>query len=638
MTSPDTFVFISHASKDSEFVRKLVTDIEKRNIPCWLSSRDIEPGADYQHAIVTAMSACAAMLVVFSSNANVSKEIAKELAVASARSKPIFPVRIEDIMPTGTLEYQMSNAQFIDLFHNYADSLDRLCLALGRQLSGSSVLPTAMVRGRGRRLPLFAGVAAGALVVIGGFGFVLHEATRPSLSVSQPPRQPVQVAAAPTSVSGSPPRPATAPDASVAPAPTVRAPAPAAPPPPVPASSPPQPVVAVPTTAPALPDARSSPPASPVAPETVARIAAMQPNYREAAIQSAVVGSDSQFTYDQANQLLSDTSQYTRQSILLAILPHLPTPLTAPVAAQFLRDTENYRIDTLQRMSGRLADTLSGDDIALLLGDTGQNARSEGVRLLVEHAPGPITVPQALKLLDETGNYWTSTLSYIVPRLVRPLGGADLSRLLGSTAQNSRLDAIHALLPVMAETLSPAEVNALLDGLDNYRVSGIQTIVRHLPSDMSIAETSTILSETTQNLRLSAIDLLVPHMKKGLAGKDLRPVLDETDNYWTSAVHDLVSVLDRPQSAADVEALLGDTSQNSRLQALSSLRGVLPLNVTATDAGRMLAGMDNYYADGLRLLIPHLGTLSAADINTLLAPVSNAGDQGTLSSLLYKKQ
>ena len=101
MSSP---IFISHSSRDRDWAYRLINDLEKRGVPCWISSRDIEPGADYQKSIVDALEAAPAMVLLFSDHANNSKEIPREMAIASGKSKPMIPVRIEDVVPRNALE------------------------------------------------------------------------------------------------------------------------------------------------------------------------------------------------------------------------------------------------------------------------------------------------------------------------------------------------------------------------------------------------------------------------------------------------------------------------------------------------------------------------------------------------------
>src|ERR1700761_1950828 len=79
-------IFVSHSSKDHEIAMGICRALEERGIGCWISSRDIEGGAGYQESVDRAVRSASARILVFSSNANRSPEIQKELALASARN------------------------------------------------------------------------------------------------------------------------------------------------------------------------------------------------------------------------------------------------------------------------------------------------------------------------------------------------------------------------------------------------------------------------------------------------------------------------------------------------------------------------------------------------------------------------
>ena len=59
------------------------------------------PGAEWGAAIVNAIDNCRVMVLIFSSNANESRQIRREVERAVSRGIPIVPVRIENVMPTG---------------------------------------------------------------------------------------------------------------------------------------------------------------------------------------------------------------------------------------------------------------------------------------------------------------------------------------------------------------------------------------------------------------------------------------------------------------------------------------------------------------------------------------------------------
>lgn len=89
---------------------------------------------DYQRAIVTALEASGVVLLLFSQHANESPEIPKELALASKFRKTIIPARVQDIVPSGSFAYQITTAQFIDLFRGFEDKVQELCAYLAEEL------------------------------------------------------------------------------------------------------------------------------------------------------------------------------------------------------------------------------------------------------------------------------------------------------------------------------------------------------------------------------------------------------------------------------------------------------------------------------------------------------------------------
>ena len=133
------YVFISFASADQETANRLVDLIEKRGIPCWISSRNIRPGEDYQGAIVQAIEGSGVLLLLFSQAASESTEIPKELALAGKFKKSIIPARLSDVLPSGSFAYQMTSSQFIDLFGDFEAKADELCTYLAETLHVAQV-------------------------------------------------------------------------------------------------------------------------------------------------------------------------------------------------------------------------------------------------------------------------------------------------------------------------------------------------------------------------------------------------------------------------------------------------------------------------------------------------------------------
>src|SRR5690349_24099916 len=100
--------------------------IERRGIPCWISTRDVPPGENYQEAIVRSLRSARAMVLVFSEAANNSDEIKKELSLASRYHIPVMAVRIEDVEPSDAFAYELSTRQWLDAFEGWDRSIDAL--------------------------------------------------------------------------------------------------------------------------------------------------------------------------------------------------------------------------------------------------------------------------------------------------------------------------------------------------------------------------------------------------------------------------------------------------------------------------------------------------------------------------------
>jgi TIR domain/Sel1 repeat len=119
-------VFISHSSKDRAVAQTICTAIENCGIRCWISTRDIGPGENYQVKIVYAIRAARVMVLVFSANTNNSDEIKKEIALADRGKLVVIPLRVEDVQPDDALDYEFATRQWIDLFDNWEQAIGRV--------------------------------------------------------------------------------------------------------------------------------------------------------------------------------------------------------------------------------------------------------------------------------------------------------------------------------------------------------------------------------------------------------------------------------------------------------------------------------------------------------------------------------
>jgi TIR domain len=279
-------IFISYSSKDQDIAGTICQALEARGHQCWISSRDIRPGDNFQEAIVRALRSARIMLLVFTSNANNSDEIKKELVLAGRHRVTVVPIRVEDVVPSDAFTYELATRQWVDLFKDWEREIEILATRLGQILqtakahdadaTAAATIAIPLQRAGVGRQSRRGTVAALALVVVAlaTAGAVYY--LRPLSRVPSAETLPSPPAAAATGVADAiaPARPSASkaespPEDSHAPAPAATAagaasPAPPAPPAPAPVqiaapSSTPEPSTPPPTTSSAETHAASPP-------------------------------------------------------------------------------------------------------------------------------------------------------------------------------------------------------------------------------------------------------------------------------------------------------------------------------------------------------------------------------------------
>src|SRR5271168_4469137 len=131
-------IFISYSSKDQDIAETICQALEARGHACWIAARDVQPGENFQEAIVRALRSARVMLLVFTSNANNSDEIKKELVLASRHRVTVVPVRVEDVVPNDAFSYELATRQWIDLFKNWEQEIERLATRVGSILQSAA--------------------------------------------------------------------------------------------------------------------------------------------------------------------------------------------------------------------------------------------------------------------------------------------------------------------------------------------------------------------------------------------------------------------------------------------------------------------------------------------------------------------
>ncbi|MGO4504604.1 MULTISPECIES: toll/interleukin-1 receptor domain-containing protein [unclassified Dyella] len=130
-------VFVSYSQPDRQVAFALVQRLEARGMRVWIAPRDISPAADWAAEIIDAITSARLMLLIFSASSNDSGQVRREVERAVHKQLPILPFRLENVLPSKSLEYFLSTQHWMDAFPPPLEPhIDRLCdyldNALGR--------------------------------------------------------------------------------------------------------------------------------------------------------------------------------------------------------------------------------------------------------------------------------------------------------------------------------------------------------------------------------------------------------------------------------------------------------------------------------------------------------------------------
>jgi hypothetical protein len=107
-------VFISYSSQDKPVADAICNGLESCGIRCWIAPRDILPGSSYGEALMKAIEGCRILVVVFSSRSNGSRFVEREVEAAVSGGATVIPVRIEDVVPSGSMRFFLGLPHWLD--------------------------------------------------------------------------------------------------------------------------------------------------------------------------------------------------------------------------------------------------------------------------------------------------------------------------------------------------------------------------------------------------------------------------------------------------------------------------------------------------------------------------------------------
>jgi hypothetical protein len=161
----DHEIFVSYSQPDREHAFELTEHLELNGLRVWIAPRNVSPAAEWAAEIIDAISSARVMVLLFSANSNGSPQVRREVERAVSKDIRILTFRIEEVLPSKSLEYFLSGQHWLDGFPPPREAhYARLCTSLRRWLSAdeSALAPPPEARTPG--LP----AAPAALRSVGG--------------------------------------------------------------------------------------------------------------------------------------------------------------------------------------------------------------------------------------------------------------------------------------------------------------------------------------------------------------------------------------------------------------------------------------------------------------------------------------
>jgi hypothetical protein len=85
-------IFISYSHLNSKYAYQLADKFRQKGFDVWIDDAEIHGGDDWFEAIALAIRTCAAFIIIMTPEAQISRWVQKEVALAEHLNKPIFPM------------------------------------------------------------------------------------------------------------------------------------------------------------------------------------------------------------------------------------------------------------------------------------------------------------------------------------------------------------------------------------------------------------------------------------------------------------------------------------------------------------------------------------------------------------------
>jgi hypothetical protein len=185
-------IFISYRRADQAWARLLHDQLRAEGVQAWYDAH-VGAGEDWRIVTAKALEASKIFVLLFSENAAVSSDIAKELAAAVLEKKLIVPVRLQNLAPKGAFLYELASRNWVNAYEDTEVRLADLARGLAHLVKtgarDESLLPferTSPERKRSYKLFVIAGAAIALLSVCAITAWQLWPARKWTVQSSRP--------------------------------------------------------------------------------------------------------------------------------------------------------------------------------------------------------------------------------------------------------------------------------------------------------------------------------------------------------------------------------------------------------------------------------------------------------------------
>jgi len=132
-------IFISYSRIDTEKTNEIIDFLKEKHFRYWRDVDGSYSGNNYKSIIVQAIKKSQIVIFISSENSNKSPHVEKEISIAVEEKKKIIPIKLDSSKYSDTINYDLSNIDFINWTKSDPDHRKKIYLSICSFLAGSTI-------------------------------------------------------------------------------------------------------------------------------------------------------------------------------------------------------------------------------------------------------------------------------------------------------------------------------------------------------------------------------------------------------------------------------------------------------------------------------------------------------------------